>query len=266
VELLEKILLNLNLAKYKNILEVRHICETEFLSSALIHILTNLFDNDEENTVCLQLLCSLYNMMIKSTIKGDKSDIFKLLTYDHSFTLGAPSPSEKAAQEEPTEEAVFSRREKLDIEHSQTYIGYKLMWVMKMFLEGKKFPQGTLSSFKWRIYVYDIVRFATNQQFLTWFLAFDPDCFFKLMKGLFLDQEPYEYITSQEGFIEMYKEKVNGLDACMTHTQIIDTLHEQIKQYIQRDKETSENGLLSAKGESALNSFIFFVAAISRKP
>lgn len=89
---------------------------------------------------------------------------------------------------------------------------------MKMFLEGKKFPQGTLSSFKWRIYVYDIVRFATNQQFLEWFLAFDPDCFFKLMKTLFLDQEPYEYITSQKGFIEMYKDQVNGLDACMTHT------------------------------------------------
>jgi len=64
----------------------------------------------------------------------------------------------------------------------------------------------------------------------------------------------------------MYKEKVNGLDKCMTHTQIIDALHEQIIQYIAKDKETSENGLLSAKGECALNSFIFFVAAISRKP
>jgi len=93
VELLEKILLNLNLAKYKNILEVRHICETEFLTSALIHILTNLFDNDEENTVCLQLLCSLYNMMMKSSIKKDKTDIFKLLTYDHSFTLVGPAAS-----------------------------------------------------------------------------------------------------------------------------------------------------------------------------
>jgi transcriptional regulator of met regulon len=48
VELLEKILLNLNLSKYRNILEVRHICESEFLTSALIHILTNLFDNDNE--------------------------------------------------------------------------------------------------------------------------------------------------------------------------------------------------------------------------
>ena len=32
-----------------------------------------------------------------------------------------------------------------------------------MFLEGKKFPAGSLSAFKWRIYVYDIVRFITNE-------------------------------------------------------------------------------------------------------
>lgn len=47
-ELLEKVLLNLDLSRYKNILEVRHICESEYLTSALIHILTNLFDKDNE--------------------------------------------------------------------------------------------------------------------------------------------------------------------------------------------------------------------------
>jgi hypothetical protein len=47
-ELLEKVLLNIDLSKYQSILEVRHICETEFLTSALIHILTNLFDKDSE--------------------------------------------------------------------------------------------------------------------------------------------------------------------------------------------------------------------------
>ena len=70
------------------------------------------------------------------------------------------------------------------------------MWVMKLFLEGKKFPQGTLNSFKWRVYVYDIVRFATNSEFLSWSLEFDPDTFFRLMKSLFTEQEPYEYISS----------------------------------------------------------------------
>jgi hypothetical protein len=68
--------------------------------------------------------------------------------------------------------------EKVEIEHSQTYIGYKMMWLIKLFLEGKKFPHGTLSAFKWRIYVYDVVKFMTNDKFLNWFLDFDPDVYF----------------------------------------------------------------------------------------
>lgn len=58
---------------------------------------------------------------------------------------------------------------------------------MKLFIEGKKFPSGILSTFKWRSYVYDIVRFATNEKFLKWFLEFDPECFFSLLKKLFLE-------------------------------------------------------------------------------
>jgi hypothetical protein len=69
---------------------------------------------------------------------------------------------------------IQERLAKLDIEHSKTYIGYKLMWVIRLFLEGKKFPNGTLSSFKWRMYVFDIVRFITTPSYLSWFLNFDP--------------------------------------------------------------------------------------------
>lgn len=47
-ELLEKALLNVDLTKCSNILEIRHICETEYLTSALIHLLTNLFDKENE--------------------------------------------------------------------------------------------------------------------------------------------------------------------------------------------------------------------------
>lgn len=79
------------------------------------------------------------------------------------------------------------------------------------------------------------------------------------MKTLFLEQEPYEYIQSQTGFIEMYKDSIQGLDSCMTHTQIVDALQQQVQQYIADDRSTN-NGYLSQKGECALNSFIFFVA------
>ena len=67
----------------------------------------------------------------------------------------------------------IQRQAKLEVEHSKTYIGYKLMWIIRLFLEGKKFPSGTMSSFKWRMYVFDIVRFITTPQFLKWLLRFD---------------------------------------------------------------------------------------------
>lgn len=38
--------------------------------------------------------------------------------------------------------------------------------IIKMFLEGKMFPYGTLSNEKWRMHVYDIANFVTTDQFL----------------------------------------------------------------------------------------------------
>ena len=82
------------------------------------------------------------------------------------------------------------------------YIGFKLLWVMSLFIEGKKFPSGSLSTFKWRCYIYDIVRFMTNEKFLVFFLEFDAFSFFDIIKKLFLEQEPYEYLKSQQEFIK----------------------------------------------------------------
>jgi hypothetical protein len=53
VDLLEKSLLNVDLASYNNILEIRHICETEFMTSALIHILTNIFDKENDVSILM---------------------------------------------------------------------------------------------------------------------------------------------------------------------------------------------------------------------
>ena len=39
-----------------------------------------------------------------------------------------------------------SEREKYSVETSNCYIGYKLLWIMNMFLDGKKFPDGTLTA------------------------------------------------------------------------------------------------------------------------
>jgi len=70
------------LSQYPNNLEVRHICEEELLSSALIHMLTTIFDKDKnmENTVCLHVLCALFNLMNRSKIEKTKEDVVNLLT------------------------------------------------------------------------------------------------------------------------------------------------------------------------------------------
>jgi hypothetical protein len=161
--------------------------------------------------------------------------------------------------------SIENRKQKLEIEHSSTYIGYKLLWVITLFLEGKKFPSGQLTSFKWRCYIYDIVRFCTNEKFMSWFLDFDPEAFFSVLKRVFLDTEPQEYISSQHSWIAMYKEEVPGLEPCMTHEQIIQTLDIQVQKKIYQDMSANE-GRISAKGEELSNAFMFFITYISRKP
>lgn len=201
VELLEKSILNLNLDHYPSNLEVRHICEEDFLTSALIHMLTTIFDKDKnmENTVCLHILCALYNVMNKSKIEKTKEELITTLSSMKDSTILFEANQledktdaevmEKRMKEKAEQQA--ERQQKLEIEHSKTYIGYKLMWVIQLFLEGKKFPTGTLSAFKWRMYVFDIVRFVTTSQFLRWFLHFDPQRFFKMILALYINQEPY---------------------------------------------------------------------------
>lgn len=45
-------------------------------------MLMTIFDRDKnmENTVCLHILCALYNLMKKSKIEGTKEEVMKILT------------------------------------------------------------------------------------------------------------------------------------------------------------------------------------------
>jgi hypothetical protein len=107
------------------------------------------------------------------------------------------------------------------VEHSSTYIGYKILWIITLFLEGKKFPAGNLSELRWRYYVMDIVRFFTNERFLQWFLDFDPDSFFTVLKKLFTDPEPRGFIDTQDDFLAKNREANPFLEQCYTHEDIV---------------------------------------------
>ena len=76
VELLEKAILNLNLTKYPYAEQVRHMAEEEYLSSALIHLLT-MFDDETSNdaSVCITVMCSLFNLMMRNQQIKSRNDV-----------------------------------------------------------------------------------------------------------------------------------------------------------------------------------------------
>jgi hypothetical protein len=41
-------------------------------------------------------------------------------------------------------------KNKYQMEKSYAYIGYKFLWIIQMFLEGKRFPYGDLTESQWR--------------------------------------------------------------------------------------------------------------------
>jgi hypothetical protein len=85
---------------------------------------------------------------------------------------------------------------KYEIEKSKAYIGYKLLWIIKIFLEGKMFPYGNLSQEKWRIHVYDICHVISNEEFFNELLQFDAEQFFKVISKLFYGH-PYKFLCTQ---------------------------------------------------------------------
>ena len=77
------------------------------------------------------------------------------------------------------------RERRYQIEKSYIYTGYKLLWIIKMFLDGKKFPFGNLSVLQWQQHTYQIIDFIMNDKYMNDVFVFDPEQFFKVIARLF---------------------------------------------------------------------------------
>jgi len=97
---------------------------------------------------------------------------------------------------------------------------------------------------------------------MNFYLEFDPYSFLNVVKKLFMEREPYEYIRTQDSFIEMYKDNVAGLEPCMNHEQIVICFDESVTKLLAKERQS---GTLSAKGEALQNAFMFFVTTVSKK-
>ncbi len=87
----------------------------------------------KDNTSCMQVLFSFNNLYQKALDKS--TDV-----YDHSELSMLPDLS----QENPL---------RSELEKSHKYLGWKLIWILGLYINGKKFPSGSLKEHKWRVYV-----------------------------------------------------------------------------------------------------------------
>ena len=115
--------------------------EKHFLTTAIIFLYTQLFDR-KDNASCVSVLFSLYDLY-KRASEDQKEATSKLDLKSLKQLIG-------------------ESEEKSKIERSAIYLGYKLFWLIRLFLHGKKFPQGNIKESKWRSYVHDIVQFLSN--------------------------------------------------------------------------------------------------------
>lgn len=96
-------------------------------------------------------------------------------------------------------ESSYDSIDKSQIERSQTYLGYKILWTINLFINGKKFPSGQIRLEKWRAYIHDIIEFMANQEYLKTLLSIDAETVFQIISILFLPTEkgvvgPFELV------------------------------------------------------------------------
>lgn len=149
--------------------------EEHFLTTAIIFLYTQLFDR-KDNASCVSVLFSLY-------------DLYKRATEDKKQVVATKVDLRSL------KELLDQSKEKSKIEQSAIYLGYKLFWLIRLFLHGKKFPQGNIKETKWRSYVHDIVQFLSNPQILKDLAIIDADNLFQIIEIIFLkNSKTYELV------------------------------------------------------------------------
>ena len=84
------------------------------------------------------LIISILNMMLKNL--EEKKNLERLAERN----MGQQQSARKITKDDIRLLRSIDKERKYEIEKSHLYIGYKLLWIIKMFLDGRKFPNGDL--------------------------------------------------------------------------------------------------------------------------
>ena len=123
---LERIVQQLELKKYGDLMRARLeiLCEKNCMVSALLALQST---QDQKAASESSILMTMFNLMKKVGDKEQKRKNYSPYTKKDIQDL-----------------LIADSKIKYEIEKSKCYIGYKLLWIIKMYLEGRQFPYGSL--------------------------------------------------------------------------------------------------------------------------
>jgi hypothetical protein len=158
-KVLERMLMQMDLAEFPKKEELIVVCEVNCLIGGLLYLMSLTQQHDDSNE-CMKILNTLLGLVreSKNTERG-RDDVLMVQQTDSDT--------------------------KFEIEKSRAYLGYKMIWIIKMFIDGKSFPQGTLSPDKHRRHIYDIVNFFMIEHYLIEILDFDAEQFYRVIARIF---------------------------------------------------------------------------------
>jgi hypothetical protein len=177
----EKIVSQLDLDQYSNRLkgELWAICTEKSMVSALLYLqksenMKTKKDGDQG------IIMTLYNLMTKI---GEREK--------HQLQIKHVVPFSK---KDILILNIMDSKQKYEVEKSKSYIGYKLLWIIKLYLEGRQFPYGSLAKDQWKLNVLQIAWFLMeDSKFVNNLLEFDAVVFLEVIQRLFYG-DPYWFL------------------------------------------------------------------------
>ena len=85
-------------------------------------------------------------------------------------------------------------KERLAAEKSQFYLGYKIMWTIRLFFNGRRYPNGIMPENKWRSYVIELVKLISVEGIMADLLFIDSAAFFQIVSVLFYPGKVFDFI------------------------------------------------------------------------
>ena len=130
--------------------------EENFLSTLILYLNTSAYGDNEEVT-CDFVLFNLFKLYRKAS-KIDNMGTFEQI--ENIKNLPADST------------------ERLKSEKSKLYVGYKILWAVRMLLNGRMFPTGNIEDKRWYMTIHQIMECITQKGMMLDLLTIDCEAYF----------------------------------------------------------------------------------------